>query len=107
VSVPQLKVGERLLTETPYPRLLFSASTLADQFDKRKDNGNPFKRLRREELELICFEYVTGCTNWKLIERSIRLLTDPSWHTISALAHRARSGEVAVAYFRQGPVGNY
>ena len=34
--------------------------TLADQFGKEKPTDAAFKRIRREDLELICFEYVSG-----------------------------------------------
>jgi superfamily II DNA or RNA helicase len=33
---------------------------LAKQFGKQRADDAPLKRLRREDLELICFEYVTG-----------------------------------------------
>jgi superfamily II DNA or RNA helicase len=34
--------------------------TLSEQFGKQRTDDAPLKRLRREDLELICFEYVTG-----------------------------------------------
>jgi hypothetical protein len=34
--------------------------TLSEQFGKQRSDDAPLKRLRREDLELICFEYVTG-----------------------------------------------
>jgi hypothetical protein len=34
--------------------------TLADQFGKQKSGDTAVKRLCREDLELICFEYVSG-----------------------------------------------
>jgi hypothetical protein len=34
--------------------------TLADQFGKQKPAEPAVKRLSRDELELICFEYVSG-----------------------------------------------
>jgi hypothetical protein len=34
--------------------------TLSEQFGKQRAADAPLKRLSREDLELICFEYVTG-----------------------------------------------
>jgi hypothetical protein len=34
--------------------------TLSQQFGKQQGQDPPKKRLCREELELICFEYVSG-----------------------------------------------
>ena len=33
---------------------------LAEQFGKQGADNGPFKRLSREDLDLICFEYVSG-----------------------------------------------
>ncbi len=33
---------------------------LAEQFGKQKETDGTFRRLKREDLELICFDYVTG-----------------------------------------------
>ena len=41
-------------------KLVEEVVTLAEQFGKQRDNGGPTKRLLREDLELICFEYVSG-----------------------------------------------
>ena len=42
------------------PTLLASVLSMAEQFGKDRPTIADHKRLRREELELICFEYVTG-----------------------------------------------
>ena len=34
--------------------------TLSEQFGKQNSEDVPLKRLKHEDLELICFEYVTG-----------------------------------------------
>lgn len=34
--------------------------TLAEQFGKQKADDSPLKRLGREDLELVCFEYVSS-----------------------------------------------
>jgi hypothetical protein len=34
--------------------------TLAEQFGKQRAENAALKRLQREDLELICFEYVSG-----------------------------------------------
>jgi hypothetical protein len=34
--------------------------TLSEQFGKQRPDDAPLKRLSREDLELICFEYVSG-----------------------------------------------
>jgi hypothetical protein len=34
--------------------------TLSEQFGKQRADEGPLKRLNRDELELICFEYVSG-----------------------------------------------
>ena len=34
--------------------------TLSEQFGKERRNTSDFKTLSREELELVCFEFVTG-----------------------------------------------
>src|SRR5262249_9275129 len=34
--------------------------TLSEQFGKQRSEEDTFKRLSREDLELICFEYVSG-----------------------------------------------
>ena len=36
------------------------ATQLAEQFGKQRADDMPLKRLSREDLDLICFEYVTG-----------------------------------------------
>jgi SNF2 family DNA or RNA helicase len=41
-------------------RLLEEVTMLAEQFGKQKADDGTVKRLNREDLELICFEYVTG-----------------------------------------------
>ncbi|MFI5336603.1 MAG: hypothetical protein ACHQ5A_07455 [Opitutales bacterium] len=33
---------------------------LAEQFGKQRAADGPIKRVSREDLELICFEYVSG-----------------------------------------------
>jgi hypothetical protein len=40
--------------------LVDTVAELADQFGKEKPTASSQKRLRREDLELICFEYVSG-----------------------------------------------
>jgi hypothetical protein len=41
-------------------RLVEEVVTLSEQFGKQKSEDAPLKRLRREDLELICFEYVSA-----------------------------------------------
>jgi hypothetical protein len=40
--------------------LLAAVSVLADEFAKDRPTNGPAAIIRREDLELICFEYVTG-----------------------------------------------
>jgi hypothetical protein len=40
--------------------LVDEAVSLAEQFGQERADDAPLKRLNREELELICFEYVSG-----------------------------------------------
>jgi hypothetical protein len=42
------------------PALLATVLTMAEQFGKDRPTAAETKRLRREDLESICFEYVTG-----------------------------------------------
>ena len=42
------------------PGLLSAVATLAEQFGKERPAASGVKRLGREDLELICFEYVSG-----------------------------------------------
>ena len=40
--------------------LVAEVSFLSDQFGKQKVNDTRIKRLCREDLEMICFEYISG-----------------------------------------------
>ncbi len=40
--------------------LVETVVTLSEQFGKQRADDSPLKRLKREELELICFEYLSG-----------------------------------------------
>lgn len=40
--------------------LLAAVRVLADEFGKARPSRNPMTPIRREDLELICFEYITG-----------------------------------------------
>jgi hypothetical protein len=42
------------------PALLAAVLTMAEQFGKDRSTTAGLKRLRREGLELICFDYLTG-----------------------------------------------
>ncbi len=40
--------------------LLAAVGTLAEEFGKNQPSAEKMRSVRREDLELICFEYVTG-----------------------------------------------
>ena len=41
-------------------KLVAEVTSLSEQFGKQKQGDGTVKRLSREDLELICFEYVSG-----------------------------------------------
>jgi hypothetical protein len=53
-------VHESWKTARDDSELVDEVATLSEQFGKQRTDNEPQKRLSREDLELICFEYVSG-----------------------------------------------